>query len=621
MPICQQCGAEMRAGAKFCPECGKAADAHLEHSASETNEEAVPSQVGFRLLANHKFLLGGALGLLILLSVPIYLRVSNARNRPVGFLPPSRITGADSGNAETGQSSADEGGPVQVVKRFADAVQNDQVLTADAYLSNAGKSWRAWRGDGLRAWLHSFELQRGTDFRISMIEQKNEKALVALAQPDVDDALVVVGWKGSRLYLTNYGGKWLIDGTDGNGQETHRFRFPVPVEGARIGGTLFPAKKKVEIDRPASIASPSPSPTNTATTVPKGTPVSESSEEARFIQRWVNAQINCNFTEYESLYAADFRGVKRNASNDAKEFDRVAWMKSAQSVFKNQRGGLRVEVRDLRDLGDGERGKTIEFEQHYWSRTNAYHGPKRLVLRRAVSGYVIVYEQLLAAHATKLEARTTNGGYVCPESNQRLLTVDDLRNRTPDELRLMRNEIFARHGKVFKDQSLAQHFATQPWYHSNPALSSMKGLLSAIEEKNIAFILAYEKTGGRPMGGTSVERSTPSRSLQHPESPSANSLATNGSHQKGRYLLIAGSFSRNEPGAQSKANDRATALKARGFSDAKSGLSDNYSGLKPGYWITIVARYENEPEARAGLDQVKQARFAGYVRQLNAEAQ
>jgi len=46
-------------------------------------------------------------------------------------------------------------------------------------------------------------------------------------------------------------------------------------------------------------------------------------------------------------------------------------------------------------------------------------------------------------------------------------TINDLEGKTIEELRILRNEIFARKGYVFKDASLNDHFSKQDWYTPN----------------------------------------------------------------------------------------------------------------------------------------------------------
>lgn len=59
------------------------------------------------------------------------------------------------------------------------------------------------------------------------------------------------------------------------------------------------------------------------------------------------------------------------------------------------------------------------------------------------------------------------------------------------ELTLMRNEIFAVHGRPFQDSLLRQYFHSRPWYRANPAYSDL--LLSDLERRNAARILSYQR--------------------------------------------------------------------------------------------------------------------------------
>jgi len=54
--------------------------------------------------------------------------------------------------------------------------------------------------------------------------------------------------------------------------------------------------------------------------------------------------------------------------------------------------------------------------------------------------------------------------FVFADSDRRLLTWDELSGLNGSELRVARNEIYARHGRIFKDQQLAQYFSHFSWY-------------------------------------------------------------------------------------------------------------------------------------------------------------
>lgn len=55
----------------------------------------------------------------------------------------------------------------------------------------------------------------------------------------------------------------------------------------------------------------------------------------------------------------------------------------------------------------------------------------------------------------------------------------------------MRHEIYARHGKVFKEAWLQKYFSSFDWYKADPNFTEAS--LTEVEKKNIATIAAYEK--------------------------------------------------------------------------------------------------------------------------------
>jgi CRISPR/Cas system-associated protein Csm6 len=79
--------------------------------------------------------------------------------------------------------------------------------------------------------------------------------------------------------------------------------------------------------------------------------------------------------------------------------------------------------------------------------------------------------------------------YVLPDSNSRKLSNADLIKLDPNELRLARNEIFARHGLVFKSSDLTIYFTSKSWYKPNPAYG---GELKDVEKYNLNLIKSRE---------------------------------------------------------------------------------------------------------------------------------
>jgi hypothetical protein len=72
------------------------------------------------------------------------------------------------------------------------------------------------------------------------------------------------------------------------------------------------------------------------------------------------------------------------------------------------------------------------------------------------------------------------------------VTDDTLGALFAEDLRLLRNEIYARHGRVFKDKDLQKYFDSQAWYKANPDFKD--DMLSQIESDNLAKIKTAEES-------------------------------------------------------------------------------------------------------------------------------
>ena len=100
------------------------------------------------------------------------------------------------------------------------------------------------------------------------------------------------------------------------------------------------------------------------------------------------------------------------------------------------------------------------------------------------------------ANGTAVPTTTTaykSSEYILPYSSSRYLTYEDIRNLSSKELRLARNEIYARHGRLFKDDELQRYFNSKSWYFGRVRSEDFTdSMLSAVEKANIEFIRSYE---------------------------------------------------------------------------------------------------------------------------------
>jgi hypothetical protein len=85
---------------------------------------------------------------------------------------------------------------------------------------------------------------------------------------------------------------------------------------------------------------------------------------------------------------------------------------------------------------------------------------------------------------------SSSGSGRFPQGSQRLLSSSDLSGLSKYDLRIMRNEIFARHGYIFTTAEMKNYFSKQSWY--TPRYGNVTSMLTNIEQKNIELIKSYE---------------------------------------------------------------------------------------------------------------------------------
>lgn len=74
--------------------------------------------------------------------------------------------------------------------------------------------------------------------------------------------------------------------------------------------------------------------------------------------------------------------------------------------------------------------------------------------------------------------------------DQQLIPAYVLKGKSTAELRLTRNEIFARYGYIFESSDLKAHFSEKPWY--KPSKTTVEKELTAIDKANIEHIREFE---------------------------------------------------------------------------------------------------------------------------------
>ncbi|MFM7636789.1 MAG: YARHG domain-containing protein [Crocinitomicaceae bacterium] len=77
-----------------------------------------------------------------------------------------------------------------------------------------------------------------------------------------------------------------------------------------------------------------------------------------------------------------------------------------------------------------------------------------------------------------------------PEGSDRRLSEYDISGLGSRDLKIMRNEIFARHGYIFKTTDMINYFSRESWYR--PLYHDVTPMLSSIEKANVNLIKSFE---------------------------------------------------------------------------------------------------------------------------------
>ena len=100
------------------------------------------------------------------------------------------------------------------------------------------------------------------------------------------------------------------------------------------------------------------------------------------------------------------------------------------------------------------------------------------------------------AKSSSSAAASTQSDYVLKDSNTRYYGRSELEKLSNLELYRARNEIYARHGRGFKNADLKSYFSSKSWYkeqYTPEQFDSMASPLNDYERKNAELMLSIEK--------------------------------------------------------------------------------------------------------------------------------
>lgn len=123
------------------------------------------------------------------------------------------------------------------------------------------------------------------------------------------------------------------------------------------------------------------------------------------------------------------------------------------------------------------------FNERYWYQSNDKYDPKKLtaIERKNLA--------LLSTAQKKMRKVALLPGDMELFENK-AITDQMLQGLSLHELRLLRNEVYARHGRMFRAEWLQQYFYAQPWYTPNEEFKDES--LSGTDKLNVETIVRFE---------------------------------------------------------------------------------------------------------------------------------
>lgn len=85
-------------------------------------------------------------------------------------------------------------------------------------------------------------------------------------------------------------------------------------------------------------------------------------------------------------------------------------------------------------------------------------------------------------------------GQKFPDSSERYISASELSGMSRDEIQLCINDIYARHGYIFKDDGLRAYYQSQSWYRgTNGDMNGVAATFNSYERANVELFASYTR--------------------------------------------------------------------------------------------------------------------------------
>lgn len=160
-------------------------------------------------------------------------------------------------------------------------------------------------------------------------------------------------------------------------------------------------------------------------------------------------------------------------------------------VFRNVKLGMTYDEAIANISGEYDTVQYIRADEKF---TVVNSEAKELIAVQSEYGQVdsVVYMKLTDEEVAQNQEEY-KAQFIFPDSDKKYLSEDEVRAKTADEMLLGRNEIYARHGRMFDMQELTDYFSQKPWYNGTiPADQFDESVLNDFEKKNVELIKQIE---------------------------------------------------------------------------------------------------------------------------------
>ncbi len=192
---------------------------------------------------------------------------------------------------------------------------------------------------------------------------------------------------------------------------------------------------------------------------------------------------NTDIPKAEKPVAAEENGIMLDVDDVDSEVTEATYTLSGTAAVSGKEAVLSIDGEEIRTIYPDD-GKV-----HWSEEVSLEEGLNSFDIRLRDDGanYKIVTVRI------SYTAPEEGEEYLFP-SDSEYITDSDLEGKTKEEVALIRNEIYARHGYVFNTEAYQEYFAQKEWYQPDPGFSEAQ--LNEIELANKDFLVEYEESRG-----------------------------------------------------------------------------------------------------------------------------